>query len=80
MHHYVIYAYVATSTHAWKFFLQLCHNSSHLVRTIKEVKKMSKSQDCNKLRKGDSKFVIPSSYIVMIKPNYDTTEMVSVAC
>ena len=59
-------------------FLQLCHNSSHLVRTIKEVKRMSKPQNCNKLRKGDPKFVIPSSYIVMIKPNYEATHMVSV--
>ena len=59
-------------------FLQLCHNNSHLVRTIKEVKKMNKPQSCNKLRKGDPKFVIPSSYIVMIKPNYEPNEMVSV--
>ena len=54
--------------------------------TIKEVKKMSrtvkkiiKTHSCNKLRKGDPKFVVPTSYIVMIKPNYNMSEMVSVS-
>lgn len=57
-------------------YVQLCRNS-HLVRSIKEVNKIEKSHNCNKLRKGNPKFVIPSSYIVMIKPHNNMPEMVS---
>ena len=39
---------------------------------------MNKVPSCNKLRKGDPKFVIPSSYIVMIKQDHDMSEIVSI--
>ena len=38
---------------------------------------MNKVPNCNKLRKGDPKFVIPFSYIVIVKQHYDMSEMVS---
>ena len=57
-------------------YVQLCRNS-HLVKSIKEVKKIETSHSCDKLKKGDPNSVIPASYIVMIKPYTNLSEMVS---
>ena len=58
--------------------MQLCHNT-HLVRSIKEMKKIKNTgtNGCYKLKKGNPKFVIPMSYIVMIKSQSGMSEMVS---
>ena len=56
--------------------LQLCRDE--LVRSIKEVQKMNTTKTCNRLIRGVPRYVIPSSYIVMIKQHNSTSELVSV--
>ena len=44
---------------------------------------MNVVHNCDKLKKGESKFVIPTSYIVMIKQHSNMSDMVStfsIAC
>ena len=44
---------------------------------------MNAIHNCHKLKKGESKFVIPTSYIVMIKQHSNMSDMVStfsIAC
>jgi len=55
--------------------VQLC--SSPFVRSIKEVEDMDNTPKCDKLVKGRDGFVVPTSYIVMIKQDYDMSEIVS---
>ena len=55
--------------------VQLCNNS--LVRSIKEVEDMDNTPKCEKLTKGRNGFVVPTSYIVMIKQDQSMSEIVS---
>ena len=57
------------------FSLQLC--MSPFVKTIKEVEDMDNTPKCEKLRKGRVGFVVPTSYIVMIKQDHGMSEIVS---
>jgi len=55
--------------------VQLC--SSPFVRSIKEVEDMDNTPKCDKLVKGRDGFVALTSYIVMIKQDYNMSEIVS---
>ena len=56
--------------------LQLCRDE--LVRSIKEVQKMNTTKTCDRLIRGVPRYVIQSSYIVMIKQHNSMSELVSV--
>lgn len=59
--------------------MQLCREK--LVRSIMEVQKMDNTtQTCDKLKQGDPRHVIPTSYIVLIKPHNNMSEVVSDMC
>ena len=45
--------------------------------SIEIVEQMNTTHKCEKLISGESGFVVPSSYIVMIKESSSMTEMVS---
>ena len=55
--------------------MQLCRDQ--LVRTIKEVQKINTTKNCDRLRRGIPEYVVPTSYIVMIKPHNNMSELVS---
>ena len=55
--------------------MQLCHDQ--LVRSIKEVQKMNTTKNCDRLRRGVPEYVIPNSYIIMIKQHNNMSELVS---
>jgi len=47
------------------------------VKSIKEVEEMDNTPKCEKLIKGRDGFVVPTSYIVMIKQGYSISDIVS---
>jgi len=50
---------------------------SKFVKSIKETELMETKYECKKLIKGDAKFVVSNSYIVMIKQNVEISGVVS---